>query len=60
MAGQRKASKKRVGFWAEPEEVERIKALAASLGLDVTTLLRSIARGEFDVAKKTKKPPERG
>ena len=61
MSNQRKASKKQVGFYAEPDEREALRRLAATLGFsDVTTLLRAIARGEMQVDKPKPPPKTRG
>ena len=47
MSGQRKPTKKQIGFYAEPVERDGLKELAASRRTDVTGLLRAIARKEI-------------
>ncbi len=61
MSNQRKATKKQVGFYAEPDEREALRRLAIDLGFnDVTTLLRAIARGELQIDKPKPPPTTRG
>lgn len=55
MPGQRKESKKQVGFYAEPAEADELTALAKSFGMDRSSFLRAIARKEIKIADL---PPE--
>ncbi len=49
MSGQRKATKKQIGFYVEPSEAKGLKTLAASFGMNVSDFLRAVARKEISV-----------